>query len=71
MIVKFVSYKSKAKAYDARFNLSNVYMTKDFTASNQTVVNQIIHLKKVKRIKKFWSNDGKIFAKVTDDQYSE
>ena len=40
----------------------------DFTATNQTVVNQLIHLKKAKRIKKFWSNDGKIFAKVTDEQ---
>ena len=68
VIVKFTSYKSKAKAYDARFNLSNVYMTEDFTATNQTVVNQLIQLKKAKRIKKFWSNDGKIFAKVTDEQ---
>ena len=31
-------------------------------------MNQLIHLKKAKRIKKFWSNDGKIFAKVTDEQ---
>ena len=43
-------------------------MTEDFTATNQTVVNQLIHLKKAKRIKKFWSNDGKIFAKVNDEQ---
>ena len=68
VIVKFASYKLQAKAYDARFNLSNVYMTEDFTATNLTVLNQLIHLKKAKRIKKIWPNNGKIFAKVTDEQ---
>lgn len=68
IIIKFNEYKAKAKAYDARFNLSNVYMTEDFTPSNQKLVNQVVQLKKAKHIKKFWSIDGKIFAKVVDVQ---
>ena len=68
VIIKFASYKAKAKAYGSRFNLSNVYMTEDFTQSNQKFVNQLIYLKKAKRIKKFLSIDGKVFAKVVDDQ---
>lgn len=68
VIIKFISYKVRAKAYDARFNLSNVYMTEDFTPINQKVVNQLVQLKKGKRIKKFWSVDGKVFAKTTDLQ---
>lgn len=68
VIVKFSSYKAKAKAYSARFRLSNIYMTEDFTPSNQKIVSQLIHLKKAKNIQKFWSNDGKIFAKVVDAQ---
>ena len=51
VIIKFSSYK--AKAYDVRFNLPNVYMTEDFTPTNQKVVNQLIYLKKAKRLKKF------------------
>ena len=43
-------------------------MTEDFTPSNQKFVNQLIQLKKAKQIKKFWSTDGKVYAKVVDDQ---
>lgn len=43
-------------------------MTEDFTPINQKVVNQLVQLKKGKRIKKFWSVDGKVFAKTTDLQ---
>ena len=46
VIIKFASYKAKAKAYLARFNLSNVYMTEDFTPSIQKFVNQLIYLTK-------------------------
>ena len=35
VIIKFVSYKSKAKVYAARFSLSNVYMSEDLSPNNQ------------------------------------
>lgn len=68
IIVRFSSYQAKAKAYDARFNLSNIYMTEDFTPTNQKVVSHLVQMKKAKRIKKFWTIDGKIFAKTSDLQ---
>lgn len=64
IIVKFLSYKTKAKVYDARFNLSNIYMTEDLTQNNQTVATELAKKKKVKKVSKFWSIDGKIFAKA-------
>lgn len=68
VIVKFVSYKAKAKVYAARFNLSNIYMSEDFTPSNQKIMDKLVACKKAKRIKSFWTIDGKIFAKVHDAQ---
>ena len=43
-------------------------MSEDFTLENQKFVNQLIRLRKSKHIKKFWSIDGKVYAKVVDDQ---
>ena len=43
-------------------------MSEDFTQANQQFVNQLIHLRKARQIKKFWSIDGKVFAKVVDYQ---
>ena len=68
MIVKFRSYKTKAKVCGARFNLSNVYMSEDFTPSNQKIIDKLVQSKKAKKVKKFWSIDGKIFAKAHDLQ---
>ena len=68
IIIRFSSYKVKAKVYAARFNLSNVFMSEDFTSKNQQLINELISLKKAKRINKFWSIDGKIFAKAQESQ---
>ena len=64
VIVKFKAYKTKAKVYDSRFNLRNIYMTEDFTSSNQKIINKLVIMKKSKQITKFWSYDGKIYAKA-------
>ena len=53
VIVKFQSYKMKAKAYAARFNLRNVYMTEDFSQMNQVIISKLVRLKKAKKIFKF------------------
>lgn len=66
VIIKFASYKAKEKVYSARFNLSNVYITEDFTPTYQKVVNKLVMMKKAKRVRKFWTIDGKIFAKATE-----
>ena len=46
VIVKFQSYKMKAKAYAARFNLRNVCMTEDFSQMNQVIISKLVRLKK-------------------------
>ena len=68
VIIRFSNYKANAKAYDVRFNLSKVNMNEDFTPTKQQFINQLIHLRKGRQIKKFWSIDGKIFAKVVYEQ---
>ena len=68
IIIRFSSYKVKAKVYAARINLSNVFLSKDFKSKNQQLINELISLKKAIRIKKFWSIDGKIFAKAHKSQ---
>ena len=64
VIVKFLSYKTKARVYDARFNLRNVYMTEDLTKSNQAIASLLLKSKKAKKVLKFWSRDAKFFAKA-------
>ena len=39
-------------------------MTEDFTSSNQKIINKLVIMKKSKQITKFWSCDGKIYAKA-------
>lgn len=68
VIIKFVCYKTKAQVYDARFNLSNIYMTEDFTPDNQKVVDKLVQFKKAKKIKTFWSYDSKLYAKAHESQ---
>ena len=64
IIMKFHSYKIKAKTYESRFNLSNIYMSEDLTSNNQSIVSALVKSKKAKTVAKFWTIDGKIFAKA-------
>lgn len=43
-------------------------MSEDFTPGNQKIIDKLVAYKKAKRIKSFWSIDGKIFAKVHETQ---
>lgn len=52
VMVKFKAYKVMSKVYESRFELSNVFMTGDFIASNQKIINKLVELKKGKKIKK-------------------
>ena len=49
VIIKFKTYKMKAKVNESRFNLLNVYMTEDFTSSNQKIIDKLLQLKRGKR----------------------
>lgn len=53
VIVKFLSYKTKARVYGARFNLKNIYMSDDLTKSNQSIALMLLKCKKVKQVLKF------------------
>ena len=64
VIVKFLSYKTKARVYGARFNLKNIYMSEDLTKSNQAVALMLLKSKKAKKVLKFWSRDAKFYAKA-------
>ena len=50
-MVKFRAYKIKAKVYDCRFNLSNKYMTGDFTVSNHKIIDKLLQLQWEKKLK--------------------
>ena len=64
VIVKFRAYKIKAKVYDARFRLKNVYMSEDLTKSNQAIASMLLKHKKDKKVYKYWSIDAKFYAKA-------
>ena len=64
VIVKFQSYKIKAKIYDARFNLRNIYMTEDLSPKNQALFGDLVKLRRAKKVTKLWTIDGKIYAKA-------
>ena len=60
VILTFRAYKTKANVYDSWFNLRNVYMTEDFTPSGQKIINKLVQLKKVKKLK---NCPGRMMAK--------
>ena len=64
IIVKFLSYKSKAKVSDARFKLKNVYMTADLTKSIRTIASLLLKRKRCQKGAKFWSRDAKFYFKA-------
>lgn len=58
---KFKSYKTKVRVYDARFDLTNINMTEDFTPSNRKIVDKLVQMKNK-------NDDGKLSAKAHESQ---
>ena len=71
VIVKFKYYKSKAAVFKAKSNLKNhpdkIFMTEDLTKTNHSIVKELLQLRKSKQITGFWTQDAKIYLKVSDD----
>ena len=71
VIVKFRYYKSKAAVFKAKSNLKNnpdkIFMTEDLTKNNHSIVQMLLQLRKSKQINGFWTQDAKIYLKVSAD----
>ena len=71
MIVKFRYYKSKAAVCKAKSKLKNnpnkIFMTEDLTKTNHSIVQKLLQLRKAKQINGFWTQDAKIYLKVSAD----
>ena len=69
IIVKFTSYKTRAKVYANKTKLKGhpdkTFLTEDLTSKNHSVIKSLLELRKAKRINSFWTSNGKILAKVT------
>ena len=69
VIVKFSYYKSKAAVFKAKSKLKNnpkkIFMTEDLTKSNHSIVKKLLQLRKAKQINGFWTQDAKIYLKVS------
>lgn len=71
VICKFSSYGKRRSIYKAKVLLKNdperIFITEDLTSTRQGMVRQLSNLRKNGKIKSFWTIDGKIFFKYTDD----
>ena len=71
VIVKFRYYKSKAAVFKAKSKLKDhpdkIFMTEDLTKTNHSIVQKLLQLRKSKQIHGFWTQDAKIYLKVSDD----
>ena len=71
VIVKFRHYKSKAAVFKAKSKLKNnpnkIFMTEDLTKTNHSIVQKLLQLRKAKQINGFWTQDAKIYLKVSAD----
>ena len=71
IIVKFTSYKTRAKVFANKTKLkghpNKTFLTEDLTSKNHTVIKSLLELRKAKRINSFWTSNGKILAKVSPE----
>ena len=69
VIVKFFSYKVKARVYGNKSNLKNhpdkTFITEDLTKANHSTVKTLLKLKKNNKIDSFWTIDGKVLVKTS------
>jgi hypothetical protein len=47
-------------------NEDNIFITEDLTKFRQSIIKEL-NTKKTKKLNSFWTFDGRIFAKKTDD----
>ena len=71
VIVKFSSYKTKTKMFANKTKLKGhsdrTFVTEDLTNLNHGVVKSLLELRKSRKINSFWTSNGKILVKKTQE----
>jgi hypothetical protein len=71
LICRFRNWKVKNSIFMKKKNLKNnkdnIFITEDLTKFRQSIIKELNTQKKAKRLNSFWTFDGRIFAKKTDD----
>ena len=66
VIVKFLSYKVKARVYGNKKNHPDkTFITEDLTKANHSTVKTLLKFKKNDKIDSFWTIDGKVLVKTS------
>ena len=68
IICKLKNWKTKNTVYQSKKKLKNssIFITEDLTRYRQQIVQELSKAKKAKKVHSFWTNDGRIFAKLSE-----
>ena len=68
IICKLKNWKIKNTVYQSKKKLKNssIFITEDLTRYRQQIVQELSKAKKAKKVHSFWTNDGRIFAKLSE-----
>ena len=73
VICRFRNWKIKNKIFTSKRALKgnddHIFITEDLTAFRQGVVSEMLKAKRANRLHSFWTNDGRMFMKVTAKGY--
>ena len=71
IICRFKNWKVKHSVFSEKINLKgdedNVFITEDLTKYRQDLIKDIIVAKKAGKVAAFWTSDGRIFIKETEE----
>ena len=71
ILIKFSRYHTKNRVLKMRRNLKNhpkkVFIVEDFTRYNHSIVLDLMHAKTHNRLHSFWTSDGKILVKLSEE----
>jgi hypothetical protein len=71
IICRLRNWKIKNSIYQLKTNLKSnadrIFVTEDLTKHRQSIVKELNIARKAKKISSFWTFDGRIFAKVTQE----
>jgi hypothetical protein len=71
IIVKFISFNIRDQIYSKRFLLkglgSRVIITEDLTRYRQSIVNELVKMRRKKDVFKFWTRECRVFAQKSED----
>ncbi|KAK3107762.1 hypothetical protein FSP39_021717 [Pinctada imbricata] len=70
IICRFRNWKVKNSIYSMKKNLKGdtdrIFITEDLTTYRQRIISEISQAKRQGQVSSFWTNDGRIFVKVSD-----